>query len=476
MDDAGDFVVVWQSQGQDGAAFDYGIFASRFNSAGVAQATEFQVNSFTPLDQYQHAVASDADGDFVVAWTSEDQDGSELGVFAQRFSSAGVRQGGEFQANLYSNSDQFTPAVARDADGDFVIAWREASRDGGGTSVFAQRFNSSGARLGGEFQVNSYTSSNQDEPAVAMDDDGDFVIAWNSFGQDGNLRGIFARRFNAAGVAQASEFRVNSYTSGDQLYPSVAIDGNGDFVVTWQSNGQDGGFEGVFARRFNAAGTAQGVELQASVYTVSNQSDPVAAMDGDGDFVLAWHSNEQDGSSTGVFGRSWSSSGVPQAEFQVNTFTPIGQQYATAAMDADGDFVVAWHGNGQDGGLNGIFAQRFGTSAVLDIDGNGTVAPLTDGLLVLRFLFGFTGAPLVNGAVALDCNRCGASAIGAYLAGLTVLDVDGNGGQPAPLTDGLLVLRFLFGFTGATLVNGATGQGCTRCDGPSVAAYLQPLV
>jgi hypothetical protein len=145
-------------------------------------------------------------------------------------------------------------------------------------------------------------------------------------------------------------------------------------------------------------------------------------------------------------------------------------------MDADGDFVVAWQGNGQDGGLNGIFAQRFGIPAVLDIDSNGMVGPLTDGLLALRFLFGFTGSTLIGGAVAPDCNRCGASAIGAYLAGLTVLDIDGNGGQPDALTDGLLVLRFLFGFSGPTLVNGATGPGCTRCDGPAVTAYLLPLV
>lgn len=56
-----------------------------------------------------------------------------------------------------------------------------------------------------------------------------------------------------------------------------------------------------------------------------------------------------------------------------------------------------------------------------------------------------------------------------------LLDVDGNGSFD-PLTDGLLILRFAFGFSGATLINGAIGLGCTRCDAPSITAYLQSFV
>ena len=67
------------------------------------------------------------------------------------------------------------------------------------------------------------------------------------------------------------------------------------------------------------------------------------------------------------------------------------------SLDADGDFVVAWESFGQDGSDRGIFAQRFKIPAVLDIDGNGATAALTDGLLVLRYLFGFTGATLTAG-------------------------------------------------------------------------------
>ena len=84
----------------------------------------------------------------------------------------------------------------------------------------------------------------------------------------------------------------------------------------------------------------------------------------------------------------------------------------------------------------------------LDVDLNGTVSPLTDGLLILRRLFGFSDSALISGAVGAGCVRCDATAIATYIDSiLTVLDVDGNGTRGA-LTDGLLILRRLFGFTG----------------------------
>ena len=91
-------------------------------------------------------------------------------------------------------------------------------------------------------------------------------------------------------------------------------------------------------------------------------------------------------------------------------------------------------------------------------------------------MFGFSGTTLTNGAVGNGCTRCDAATIAPYLVGLgSQLDADGNGAV-APLTDGLLILRFLFGFSGPSLVTGAIGQGCTRCDATDVANYLAGLV
>jgi len=113
----------------------------------------------------------------------------------------------------------------------------------------------------------------------------------------------------------------------------------------------------------------------------------------------------------------------------------------------------------------------------LDIDGNGTADALTDGLLVLRSLFGFTGDTLINGVVALDATRTTASEIEGFLElGVTTmkLDIDGNGTADA-LTDGLLILRYLFGFTGDTLINGVVATDATRDTASTIEAYMEPL-
>ncbi len=107
-----------------------------------------------------------------------------------------------------------------------------------------------------------------------------------------------------------------------------------------------------------------------------------------------------------------------------------------------------------------------------DVDANTAADALTDGLLVIRYLFGFTGDTLISKAVATDATRKTAGEIEAYLAGgLALLDVDGNGTADA-LTDGLLVIRYLFGFTGDTLISKAVATDATRKTAADIEAYM----
>lgn len=130
------------------------------------------------------------------------------------------------------------------------MAWSSYGQDGSNFGVFAQRFDRGGNRVGGEFQVNSSTFGQQGAPSVAIDADGDFVIAWESYGQDFSDFGVYAQRFNSAGIADSFfEIPVNTTTVGRQRLPSVAAESNGDSVVVWAGNGP-GDDIGVFAQRF----------------------------------------------------------------------------------------------------------------------------------------------------------------------------------------------------------------------------------
>jgi hypothetical protein len=374
MDSDGDFVIVWDSYGQDGNMD--GIYAQRYNNAGVAQGSEFRVNTFTTNQQLLPSVAMDSDGDFVIVWESRGgQDGSNSGIYAQRYNNVGVAQGGEFRVNTYTTNEQSLPSVAMDSDGDFVVIWRRHGQvDSPG--IYAQRYNYAGLAQDVEFKVNT-----GDIPSVAMDSDGDFVITWHD-NQDGSSNGILAQRYNSVGLPQGSEFQVNTYTTGEQVAPWVSIDNDGDFVIAWTSNGQDGSQWGIYAQRFNSSGIAQDGEFRVNAYTTNEQQSASVAMDSDGDFIVAWESDVQDGSGNGDYAKHYNSVGVQQgSEFRVNTYTTNQQRHPTVAMEGGGDFVVAWHSLGQDGSQYGIYAQRYCAPQNWypdnDSDGYGSGAPIS---------------------------------------------------------------------------------------------------
>src|SRR5688500_12532494 len=106
-------------------------------------------------------------------------------------------------------------------------------------------------RVGPEFRVNAHTTGSQAHPSVAAPPRGGIVVAWQSAGQDGSGYGVFARRYDALGNAVGAEFQVNAYTPGDQKAPAVAVDPDGRLLVAWTSDGQDGSGSGVFARRYD---------------------------------------------------------------------------------------------------------------------------------------------------------------------------------------------------------------------------------
>ena len=134
------------------------------------------VNSYTTQTQSSPDVAMNTSGNFVITWESDNQDSSELGVYAQRYNSAAQRVGGEFRVNTTQHLDQQDPAVAINNAGNFVITWESRNQDGSGWGIYAQRYNSAGAAQGGEFRVNQTTQYFQQDPDVAMNNDGVFLV------------------------------------------------------------------------------------------------------------------------------------------------------------------------------------------------------------------------------------------------------------------------------------------------------------
>lgn len=348
-----------------GYLFMGNLFTTQLLAQSAPTGSETGINTTTANTQQHPAVAMDTTGDYVITWQSWSTDGSNWGIYGQRFTAGGTAAGTEFLVNTTTSSDQESADAGMDGDGDFVITWMSMGQDGDGWGIYAQRYNAAGVAQGSEFQVNTTTAGNQKHARIGMAYNGDFVITWTSEPQDGSDLGIYAQRYNAAGVAQGAEFQVNTTTAAYQGHPDIAVRANGDFVIAWQSLGQDGSNHGVYFQRYNAAGTAQGAETQAHTTTSDNQQAPALGIDGSGKFVLTWTSYNQDGDNRGVYARRFDAAGVAlAAEYLVNTTTAGTQDQPDVMVSRDGDFTIAWSSYGQDGSYHGVYSQEYDAAGV----------------------------------------------------------------------------------------------------------------
>jgi hypothetical protein len=366
----GSFLVTWQSSTADGD--DLGIALRMFDSAGAPLGNEMVVNTTTASAQATPAIAATAGGDFVVVWRSPDGDGD--GIYGQRFDSSRAAVGDQFRVNDATASTQTDPSVAIADDGSFLVVWTGFGIDGSSTGVAARLFDSTGAALTGDVVVNSSTLLAQSAArAVTLAND-NFMVVWE--GSDGSITGIFGQRLLAGGAKTGAELPINEFTPGAQAAPAVAASSTG-FIVTWESNQQDGDGRGVFARMFDNAGAALSGEILVNSVTTGSQTGPRVLGLPNGDAVIAWTDPTRDGSGSGVYGRLLPRSGAPVGEdFQLHT-TEVGSQ-SSPTMALSGSFVAAWTAENVDGASTGIAAQRFGLPPVVSVTMDKALFAQTD--------------------------------------------------------------------------------------------------
>jgi hypothetical protein len=199
-----------------------------------------------------------------VVWESVGSVGSDNGegrsIQAQRYASDGSELGGQFQVNAYTTMDQRFPRMAAGPGGDFVVVWQSrgsSGPDNDSDSIQGQRYASDGTALGAQFQVNSFSGSFQRYPSAAIGPADVFLVAWQSFGSNGSDIGsnsIQGQRYALDGTALGAEFQVNTYTTSGQALASVSAGPGGAFVVSWQSDGSaesDTAGYSVHAQRFS---------------------------------------------------------------------------------------------------------------------------------------------------------------------------------------------------------------------------------
>jgi hypothetical protein len=247
----GRFIVTWVTFGQVGTNFD--VVGRLLDDQGIPSGDEFIVNEHQDGNQDQIAVAALSSGGYVAIWHSSGQDGSLSGVFGRCFSSRGEPLNREFQVNDYSHGVQWMPAVAALAEDGFVVAWT-GEGEGDDSGIFARRFGAGGLPSGKGVLVNQHTGGDQWEPAVAGFSDGRFMVAWESWIDQHEEGELILQFFNADGSESKPEFQLNRETYDGQGDPSLAVFADGRLLVAWYSFLQDGDERGIMAHLLTGKG------------------------------------------------------------------------------------------------------------------------------------------------------------------------------------------------------------------------------
>ena len=357
MDRSGNFILAWDDERN--GQYNMDIYFQRFDASGLALGSNKRVNDDPQVtNQYDASIAMDENGNFIIAW--EDPRNFNWDIYFQRYDNMGGPVGGNQRIDVGDGgSDQLDPQIAMDDSGNFVIAWHDARN--GDWDIYFQRFDNSCVATGNNQRVDTGANGiDQWGIAMAMEGMGNFIFTWE------DLRNvhwdIYFQRYTSLGGLSGANQKVNDdIASGDQYHPSIAQDDAGNFVITWEDNRSS--HWDTYFQRYDASGSAQGPNRRVNDDTGSEEQwDPCVAMDASGNFVITWE-DERNGNYDIYFQR-YDASGMAQGNNRkVNDDAGTADQLEPSiAMDDSGRFMISWSDE-RDGNWN-VYLQWYSASGV----------------------------------------------------------------------------------------------------------------
>jgi len=329
----GSFTVAWM----DRRAGNYDIYAQAVTSGGFLNGPNLILNDDElGANQNHPQIAIKADGGFAVVWEDFRRGGSD--IFMRRFDQSASPLSDDRMVN--DSLGRFyhgRPDLACDESGNLLVVWEDTR--GSLLEIYAQLFDNSGNPTGGNLRVNCQGMINNFAPSCDMSPAGGFVVVWSA--SEGNENNVYGRLFSSSGEPVDTCFMINDDgLSVDHLYPRVAMDSSGGFVVVWQDRRE--GQNRIYAQGFAPGGS----EVGANFAIYCDRADPLqynADVDVNqrGDFVVTW--TEPFLPSTMIFAQRYDSSGV-----RVDTNMAVVDDLSAApespkvTLTDDGYFMVAW--------------------------------------------------------------------------------------------------------------------------------------
>ena len=306
------------------------------------------------LAHKEPALLQEADGSFWVFWTREraylksvpfheTRTVLQQDIRARHFDRQGQGLGDTIIVGEGAPGLQSKPRVARTSTGMIAVVWQSDDQVAGSTAgdgVFARILNASGSPLGAAFRVNPADQAGGN-PALAADNDGRVLIAWDA--TDGSKNGVYSRLYSAQGRSLGDTQRVNTTTAGRQEHPTVANLGR-EFLVLWHGATGERLRTRIYGQRLDSAGARIGGEIPISFGALEYEYDPAVVATPNGTYFAAWMLWDSS-FPRALRGRELAADGsLLGIEINVNTFRMDAQYRSSLAVDTNDGILAVWEG------------------------------------------------------------------------------------------------------------------------------------
>ena len=358
-----EFIITWSSFGQDDSS--WGVYTQRYASNATALGDEFRVNNYTIDNQSRSWVVARGEDGFVIIWNSFNQDGFSSGIYMKLYGNNGSALSGELPVNTYVIGEQSDPAMYSNDLNEFLILWNSFGEDGSSYGIYGRYYFNNGTVITDAFQINMYNNDDQGQPSAVAISNNRWVIAWHSNGQDGSSYGVYANIFTNHTIPLGPEFIVNQYTQDAQMAPAV-IHFENEFIIFFLSQRPQPGGDvnnnnfGVYARHFADNGTALSDEVRISFSALSPWHRVSAAVLNQDYYIVVWKALSKTFFNLNVYGRICHREGnCTSSEFRINSFASDLSHASGGAVVAlnNTSFVVVYDGSGPDDSDFGIYAR-----------------------------------------------------------------------------------------------------------------------
>ncbi len=364
------FVSVWSDDSFDSDGKDtdgeknQDIKARIFCETGCNKVSQFTVNTTTAGNQKTPDVAMNKDGDFVVVWRND----ADSSIYMRKFNIKGKQTVAETKVNTSGKASN--PQVAMADDGSFVVTWQNGD-------VYMRGFDSKGQETISQKLVTTTALKENGQrlkPAIGMAIDGTYVITWQDDVDGNGYYEILARGFNKDGSERIKPFKVNTNSENQQKAPAIGMNSNGDFAIAWEDDTDGNEVYRIRMRTFNKDGSQKAADTFVSA-SGETASDPTVCMAKDGTAYFGWHAktakftvkdeNDKDEIITRALNyiASFSSAGKLSSESKLNPVYPVKtsglQNQPDVACADNGRRVYVWHDDYDSNGYFEIMGKGF---------------------------------------------------------------------------------------------------------------------